>query len=110
MYVYKDLVTDDKCKDKKNSIIRKIRMNAGMWGTYLICLANGQDTFDIIDCANLKQKGYPKKDLYILAIADGKESAVELAARLYVTFSAIYGRDCFKQKLLSEQDTLFRRY
>lgn len=110
MYVYKDLVTDEKCRDKKSAVIRKIRMNAGLVGIYLICLASGRDTFDIIDCSNLKQRKYPKKDLYILGIAEGKDNAVELAARLFVTFSAIYGREQFKQQLLNHQDTLFRRY
>jgi len=85
-------------------------MNAGLLDIYLICLANNTDTFDIIDCSNLKQKGYPKKDLLILGIAEGKESAVELAARLFVTFSAIYGREQFKKELFDNQNTLFRRY
>lgn len=110
MYVYKELVTDEQCKSKRSTVIRKLRMNAGLWNTYLICVSSGSDIFDIIDCSNLKQKGYPKENLYILAIAEGKENAMELAARLYVTFSAIYGREQFKQRLMDNKDTLFRRY
>lgn len=110
MYIYKDLVTDDNCKEKKNAILRKVRMNAGLLDTYFICLASGNDIFDIIDGSNLKQKGYPKNSLYILGIAKGKENAVELAARLFVTFSKIYGSEHFKNQLLENQNTLFRRY
>lgn len=110
MYVLKELVTDEICQKKKNSILRKIRMNAGLVDTYLICLAKNNDIFDIIDCSNLKQKGYPKKDLYILGIAKGKESAVELAARLVASFSQVYGMDNFKEGLFAQADTLFRRY
>lgn len=110
MYVFNELVTDEECKTKKNSILRKIRMNAGMLDIYLICLSKNNDYFDIIDCSNLKQKGYPKKDLYILGIAKGKESAVELASRLVVSFAEIYGMNHFKTELFEKQDTLFRRY
>lgn len=110
MYVLKELVTDEACIGKRNSILRKIRMNAGLSDTYLICLSKNNDILDIIDCSNLKQKGYPKKDLCILGIAKGKESAVELAARIVVSFSEIYGMKQFKQELLTQKDTLFRRY
>lgn len=110
MYVLKELVTDEACVGKRNSILRKIRMNVGMLDTYLVCLSKNNDIFDIIDCSNLKQKGYPKKDLYILGIAKGKENAVELAAKLVVSFSQIYGMEQFKQELLAKKDTLFRRY
>ena len=110
MYVLKELVTDEECIGKKNTILRKIRMNAGMLDTYLVCLSKNNDIFDIIDCSNLKQKGYPKKDLYILGIAKGKESAMELAAKLVVSFSEIYGMQQFKNELLVQKDTLFRRY
>lgn len=110
MYIFKELVTDEKCSDKKNSILRKIRMNAGLRNIYIVCLSTNSDTFDIIDCSNLKQKGYPKKDLCVLGIAEGKESAIELAARLIVSFSEIFGMERFKEELTAKKDTLFRRY
>ena len=110
MYVFKELVTDEECSSKKNSVLRKIRMNAGMLDIYLVCLSKNNDYFDIIDCSNLKQKGYPKKELCILGIAKGKESAVELASRLIVSFDEIYGMRNFKERLVEQMDTLFRRY
>ncbi len=110
MYIFKELVTDTECKSKKYSILRKIRMNAGLLDIYIVCLSNNNDYFDIIDCSNLKQKGYPKKDLRIIGIAKGKESAVELASSLVVSFAEIYGMEHFKTKLFEQQDSLFRRY
>lgn len=110
MYIFKELVTDEACNGKTNAILRKIRMNAGMLDIYLICLAKNNDMFDIINCSNLKQKGYPKKELYVLGIAEGKESAMELASRLVVSFSEIYGMERFKEELNMQKDTLFRRY
>jgi hypothetical protein len=85
-------------------------MNAGLVNIYIICLAKNNDMFDIVDCSNLKQKRYPKKDLYVLGIAEGKESAMELAARLVISFSKIYGVDMIKSELDAQKDTLFRRY
>ena len=110
MYVFKELVTDEECASKKNSILRKIRMNAGMLDIYIVCLSKNDDYFDIIDCSNLKQKGYPKKELCILGIAKGKESAIELASRLIISFDEIYGMKNFKERLVEQMDTLFRRY
>lgn len=110
MYIYKKLITDDACQGKENRIIRKIRMNAGMLDTYLICLAHNSDLFDLIDCKNLKQKGYPKNDLMILGFAQGRESAIDLSAKLFLSLSDEYGQDRFKQALLAKKDTLFRRY
>jgi hypothetical protein len=109
MYIYKNLVTDDSCRGKTDRIIRKIRKNAGMLHIYLICLANNNDTFDLIDCKNLKQKGYPKNELFILGLADGRDSAIELAAQLFLKLSAQYGMKTFKEVLRGDLDTYFRR-
>lgn len=110
MYIYKELVTDDACKDQKNKIIHKIRRNAGLVNIFLICLAGGKDSFDIIDCSNLKQKRYPRESLYVIGMAEGKESAIELSAQLFLSLSACYGMNGFKTALVDGRDTLFRRY
>ncbi|MBQ8199040.1 MAG: hypothetical protein IJZ76_06405 [Lachnospiraceae bacterium] len=110
MYIYKELVTDDACKDRKSKIIHKIRKNAGLVNVFLICLAGGNDSFDIIDCSNLKQKGYPRESLYVVGMAEGKESAIELSAQLFLSFSDRYGMTGFKKALMDGRDTLFRRY
>nr|MBQ8252629.1 hypothetical protein [Lachnospiraceae bacterium] len=110
MYIYKELATDDACLKRKNRIIHKIRMNAGLVNVYLICLAGGNDSFDIIDCSNLKQKGYPKENLYVIGMAEGKDSAIELSAQMFVSLSKRYGMTEFKTALLNARDTLFRSY
>ncbi len=110
MYIFNELATDEACKSKKNNIIHKIRKNAGLLDIYMITLAAGRDTFDIIDCSNLKQKGYPKKDLYVVGFAQGKDSAIELSAALFITLSKRYGMNGLKDAMLRNQDTLFRSY
>ncbi len=110
MYIYKELMTDDSCKGKGSSIIHKIRRNAGLVDIYMVCLAKNRDTFDLIDCINLKQKGYPKDELYILGFARGKDSAIQLSTQLFLKLSDRYGMQQFKKELFEHADTLFRRY
>lgn len=109
MYVFTSLVTDDAMKGKEHTIIRKIRMNAGLKDVFLICLSQGQDYFDILNGMQLKQRRFPKDDLYIMGIAGGEESAKELAASLYYSFVGIYENISFKQQLLEKREELFRR-
>ena len=85
-------------------------MNAGQLGIYLVCLNNGPDQFDIIHTAVLKQKRYPKKDIYLLGIAKGWESAAMLSAALYEYFRKKYGKDYFKEELNADKEKLFRRF
>lgn len=110
MYIYKELMADDSCKGRVSSIIHKIRRNAGLVDIYMICLAKNRDTFEIIDCMNLKQKAYPKDELYILGFARGKDSAIQLSAQLFLKLSDRYGIQQFKKELFEHVDTLFRRY
>lgn len=109
MYIYKDLFTDNEMRDKYRSVIRKIRMNAGMMDIYLICLAGANDNFDIIDAMQLKQKGYPKNELMLMGIAKGKENAISLATDMYVYFYKKYQNINFKSEIVKEKETLFRR-
>ena len=109
MYIYNQLVTDEICSTKKNSIIRKIRMNAGQINVYVISLSGGKDNFDIFSVANLKQKSYPKNDLYIMGFAGSMESAIELSTELYLQFLKEYQTIDFKDELLLNKEQLFRR-
>lgn len=109
MYIYKNLYTDDQMKQKYKAVIRKIRMNIGQLDVYLICLAKGQDYFDIIDVKQLKQKQYPKDDLYILGIAKGYDSAVTLSISILQAFMQQYNGICFKQKIQEDIEQLFWR-
>lgn len=109
MYLFSSIVTDDVMKGKEKSVIRKIRMNAGMVDIYLICLSQSEGYFDILNCMQLKQKRFPKEDLYIMGIAKGEDSAKDLAASMYYTFTGIYKDIHFKEQLLSKKEQLFRR-
>lgn len=109
MYIYKDMFTDEAMQGKTASVIRKLRMNAGLTDIFLICLATGKDNFDIIDAWQLKQKKYPKQDLYIMGLAKGKESAVQLAVSMYMHFYENYGEIHFKPEIVRNKEYLFRR-
>ena len=110
MYIYKDFVTDEYLRDKKKKVLRKLWMNVGQIDIFLVCLNNGVDQFDIIHTALLKQKRYPKKELYLLGIAKGWESAANLAGELYLSLRQKYGADVFKDRLEADKATLFRRF
>ncbi len=110
MYIYKDFVTDEYLRDKKKKVLRRLWMNVGQVDIYLVCLNSGVDQFDIIHTAVLKQKSYPKKDIYLLGIAKGWESAANLAGELYLSLSKKYGSTTFKDALEADKATLFRRF
>lgn len=109
MYIYNQMFTDEAMEGKAYSVIRKLRMNAGMTDTFLVCLAGGNDNFDIIDAKQLKQRGYPKHALYIMGIAKGKDSATKLAVDMYLHFYELYGDIHFKTEIERNKDRLFRR-
>ena len=109
MFVYKEIYTDEAMQHKVNQIIRRIRMYAGCINVYLICVAGGRDNFDIIDAAQLKQKGYPRDMLYICGMAQGKDSAIALATQMYLDFMKKYQSIHFKDELMKDKEKLFRR-
>ena len=110
MYLYQNLFMDEEVKPQKKKILRKLWMNIGQIDIYLICLNNGEDQFDIIHAGLLKQKRYPKKDLYLLGLAKGWQSAALLSASIYEEFSNRYQKTEFKQELEAEKEKLFRRF
>ena len=61
---YDDLYVGESIVHKTNKIKWKIRHNAGQ----------------IIPSHELLQKGYPKKQLYVIGLAKGYDEAVEVAA------------------------------
>lgn len=110
MYIYKDFKTDEALKDQKKKVLRRLWMNVGQLDIFLVCLNNGEDQFDIIHTAVLKQKRYPKKDIYLLGIAKGWESAAMLASELYQSLSEKYSATSFKQQIEADKAQLFRRF
>ena len=82
---YDDLYVGESIVHKTNKIKWKIRHNAGQINIYVITLASGEkNLLDIIPSHELLQKGYPKKQLYVIGLAKGvtfeRGTAVEVAA------------------------------
>lgn len=78
---YRDLYVGESIVHKKNKIKWKILHNAGQLNVYVIALASSHNNLlDIIPSHELLQRGYPKKELYIIGLAGGYEEAVETAA------------------------------
>ena len=80
---YDDLYVGEGIIHKTNKIKWKILHNAGQIRIYVITLAsNDKNLLDIIPSQELMQKGYPKKDLYVVGLAKGYDEAVEVAASI----------------------------
>lgn len=100
MYFYRQMYCDDAIKAKKNKILRRLRMNAGQLSVYTVSLASGADLFDIMHCANIKQKYFDRKHLYVIGIASSYEEATGLAGKMVMDFHQKYGTYQFKKFLL----------
>lgn len=83
MIWYEDLYVGESIVHKTNQIKWKICHNAGQIHIYVIALAsNPKDLLDIIPSRELLQKGYPKKELYIVGLAKGYDEALEVAVSI----------------------------
>lgn len=100
MYFYKKLYCDEIIEQRKRKVIRRLRVNRGQIQVYTISLAVGTDLFDIMHCANFKQKNYNRKNLYIVGIASSYESAVEMVEKMVLDFYKRYETFQFKEMLL----------
>ena len=80
---YDDLYVGESIIHKTNKVRWKILHNAGQINIYVITLAsNEQNLLDIIPSHELLQKGYPKKDLYVVGLAKGYQEAIETAVSI----------------------------
>ena len=93
---------DEQLQKKKKRIQRRLRMNMGQLSVYTISLAYGNDLFDIMHCANFKQKGYDKKNLYIIGVASSYDAALRLVQDMVQNFYELYGTYDFKGKILED--------
>ena len=110
MHIYKNLYCDAETKPQKKKIIRKIKYHAGLQGVYVIAISQGNDYFDLIPGYVLKQKAYPIKDLHIMGLADGYDSAVILVIKMIGVFFEKYGTYQFKDFLMQEKEMNFTGY
>lgn len=87
---YRDLYLGESVKGKAARIRWKVEHNAGQLGIYLLTLpSNERNLLDIIPAANLLQKGYPKRDLFVIGIEKGYEEAAYMAAAIV---TEVYGK------------------
>lgn len=83
MIWYEKLYVGESIVHKTNKIKWKIRRHAGQVDIYVIALAsNTENLLDIIPSRELLQKGYPKKELFIVGLAKGYEEALSVAASI----------------------------
>ena len=68
---------------KKNKIIRKLRDNKLQYDVYLVTLPETeQNQLEIYNSALFKQPDYPIRDLFVVGLAKGYESALELVEEI----------------------------
>lgn len=80
---YCPLYADPKLAGKKKRLVRKLNHNAVRPDLYLITFAaNGQDLFDILSSAYLKQPALRRNLPEIVGIAQGREEAVALVQQI----------------------------
>ena len=80
---YENLYVGESIRHKTDKIKWKINHNAGQINIYVITIAsNSQNLLDIIPAQELMQKGYPKRELYVVGLAQGKEEAYEIVKQI----------------------------
>ena len=73
---YENLYVGESIEHKIEKIKWKIKHNAGQINIYVIALAsNPKNLLDIIPSQELMKKAYPKKEMYIIGLAQGMEEA-----------------------------------
>lgn len=110
MHIYNKLYCDAVTEPQKRKIIRKIKYRAGLGDIYVIAVSDGADYFDLIPGYVLKQKAYPTKDIHIVGLASGYESALELVQQMIADFSKHYETYRFKNSFLQEKEMNFTGY
>ena len=81
--IYENLYVGESIRHKADKIKWKIRHNAGQIDIYVIAIAsNPQNLLDIIPAQELMQKGYPKKELYVIGLAKGMSDAHEIVKQI----------------------------
>lgn len=110
MHIYKKLYCDETTEQQKKKIIRKLKYHSGLFNTYVIAVSAGTDYFDLIPGHQFKQKAYPLKELLIVGLADGYDSAVSMTVRMIMDFSEKYGTCHFKKLFMQEKEMNFTGY
>ncbi len=105
MIWYEDLfVADSICERKKRRIIRGIKRRSFFPQAYVLTLASNPDNLlDLISTGVLRQRGYPKKQLFVIGIAGDYEEAVCLAGQIIDGIYRARGDFCLREFFLSHK-------
>lgn len=80
---YKKLYVGDIAREKKHTMIGKIRFRRFQRDAYLITLpSNGNNLLDIYPSYVLLQKAYKGQELFVVGLACGYEEALEVTRRV----------------------------
>ncbi len=72
---------------KKKRIIRMTEKRSIFNGAWLLALSSGPDgLIDIIPARELKQRGYPQRDMLVIGLARDRDDAMELAGEIIGSF------------------------
>jgi hypothetical protein len=80
---YRNLYVGESIAENSEKVKRKILRGALQVQIYVITLpSNQQNLLDIIPVREIQQKYYPKRDLYVIGLAKGREEAEQVATEL----------------------------
>lgn len=76
---YSNLYVDEIVAKKKKNIMKLLDKNKPTIGIYCLALSSNENNlFDIINVNELLFKHYKKNDIYIIGLAFGKDSMIEI--------------------------------
>lgn len=83
MHYYKNLYVPENLEKKKKKIIRKLNANKLQYDLYLVTLPVGpSNQLEIVNSLELKQRSYPKDQLFVVGFAKGYDETLELVEEI----------------------------
>ncbi len=83
MQYYKHLYVHKTMEKKKDKTIRKLEEGKYRPAVHLIILPEGEgDQLEIIDTSMLRQKGFPRRDFFVVGIAKDQGDALKMVAEI----------------------------
>ena len=104
MKYYHDLYLSKSLLSKKETIIEKLESNQWQLSKYLLVLAqNEKNHLEFFDSVLLTQNLMPKKDLFVVGIADSYVGAVDMVQKITEEVYASTGNTNIRSYLLSKE-------
>ena len=110
MHIYKKLYCDEQTGQKKEKILRKMKYHGGLLDIYVITVPEGSDYFELIPGSSFKQRRYPLRDLHIMGLASGYESALAMVQQMLEDLKAQYGTWQSKKAFMDEKEMNYTGY